>query len=156
MAVLWGRFEMHFDDDLLMCINIARRFGIEREMQVSLTRKTRLFRQLFDEVPVFTPLAPTLGQIMDDVEESSKGRNLILHSLVESLGHGDPPTLNLVNQRHKGKMLIISKVKVSLAQISQHITAIDGLNTRMIALTWNLSRYQEGGGIVETGQPPTR
>lgn len=155
VVVLWGRFEHHFDGDLLMCSNIAfHRYGIEREMQISLRRKTKLMRELFRIVPVFQPLLPICEALADDIDDASDDRNLLLHSHGGYIRASDPPILELYNHRHRSGKLIISTARVTLAQLANLAATIDGLNTRMLALTFNLGRYQDWPGDVGGKAPP--
>ena len=154
VVVLWGRFETNFDGDLLMYTNIARRYGIERQMQFSLARKTKLLRQLFRDVPVFQPYLSDIRRLACDIDDASKDRNLLLHSHVGAFRAGDAPVLELENHRHEADQFIISKASVTLADLESLASIIDNLNTRLIPFSWNLNRYQdEAGGKA---QPPIR
>jgi hypothetical protein len=140
LVVLWGRFEHHLESNLRVLIAVAKTFGIEQEMYVSFSRKTKTFRGLYRDCAPLSPEYKAADALMTRAEDISEQRNRLIHSIVNGWGDGDPPYIKLRCYYHEKKQLRGLDIEATISDIKDVYNAADKLNTNMMALTNNLHR----------------
>jgi hypothetical protein len=150
--VLWGRFEWHLDANLQVTLNVARKFGCDEEMQVSLTRKTTMFRKVYRTCPALCSAVgvsvDSINSFMSEIEGVAEDRNLIIHSAVEGFKDGEPPRLILRNYSTRKGILTIRRIEPSFSELGALAGHIDRLNTRLIVLTLAVTQLQDWPAVT--------
>jgi hypothetical protein len=151
IMVMWGQFELFLNAHQLMVINIARRFGIEKEAMVSLTGKTRQIREIYKTCPLFQGDAQAISVLMTDIDGVGEDRNLVFQSHADRFVYGDPPRLNLRIMRYK-KGGDVRRAGLSLAELGALAGHIDRLHNRLLPFFFKALPLQEGYETIGKGK----
>ena len=162
LVFYWGQVESILDTLQKAAINVSRRYGIEEEPQVSLSRKLRLVKRIYQRTPALAPHVGSVRSILKLIAELGRQRHDYIHSSMAGISPTDPPRLvmyrnKLINGRSETKLLT-----PTLAEIDTLVDQIFGPGTaNLIWVAAILISYQEGEdksqieallNLVATGQ----
>ena len=134
--VLWGRFETHLDMALLAAANLPESTDLRPpEMPVGFSRKIKLWKNLFNNVPRLGHLRQAAVRWIEQAHDSNKDRQIIAHGHFAEFASDDPLTGIFHFARHQGETWVQEKYNVTLPQLENMAVQFDQLNNALLPIT---------------------
>jgi hypothetical protein len=147
LIVLWGLFEHHLETNLRILISVAKRYGINEEMQFSFDRKAKSFVGLYRDIPPLSHQLNDARELMKNAAEVAQRRNRFIHSIVNDWGDEADPHIFFRCYYWEKKQLRGMDIRATLTDIEDVYKAADGLNTGLMNLTGPLHQLARDGKL---------
>lgn len=140
--VLWGRFENHFSNCIMLIRTTPEGRAIELEHPISWKKRAAFWRKAFNTLPDLAKWKDHALKLISDAMSVAQERHIITHGDWGEFISNDPPTVQVKMWRHKQDDLLIQTYAVTIDDLNDIAAKADGLNTRLVAYMWNLAQLQ--------------
>lgn len=140
--VLWGRFENHFSNCIMLIRTMPEGKAIEEEHPISWKKRAAFWRKAFNTIPALAKWKDHALRLISDAMTVAQDRHIVTHGDWGKFTSADPLTAEVKMWRHKKGHINIQTYGVLIEDLREIATLADDLNTRLIPYMWNLARLQ--------------